>query len=45
MRVFEVTSELDGGKTQMVTQLHYVGWPDHGVPNGDSIDDFSTMLD
>jgi hypothetical protein len=26
-------------------QLHYIGWPDHGVPTGESINDFSTMLD
>lgn len=24
--------------------MHYVGWPDHGVPSGTSIDDFCLML-
>jgi len=28
-----------------VNQLHYVGWPDHGVPTGASMDDFSNLLD
>jgi len=40
-RTFQVT--LDG-KTLVTKQLHYVGWPDHGVPSGASIDDFSLML-
>ena len=25
-------------------QLHYIGWPDHGVPTGDSINDFNLLL-
>jgi len=28
-----------------ITQLHYTGWPDHGVPSENSIEDFSSMLD
>jgi hypothetical protein len=44
IREFEVSSDLDGGKPQKCTQLHYVGWPDHGVPTGSSMNDFSTLL-
>lgn len=25
--------------------MHYIGWPDHGVPTGDSIEDFKLMLE
>ena len=28
-----------------VQQLHYTGWPDHGVPTGASMDSFKMMLD
>lgn len=41
-RTFKV--ELDG-KVMTTKQVHYLGWPDHGVPTGASIDDFTTMLD
>ena len=40
-REFEVTMS---GKKHRVKQLHYVGWPDHGVPTGASIEDFTLML-
>lgn len=26
-------------------QLHYTGWPDHGVPTGASMESFTLMLD
>lgn len=26
-------------------QLHYTGWPDHGVPSGDSMTSFQLMLE
>ena len=29
----------------LVQQLHYTGWPDHGVPSGATMDSFSQMLD
>ena len=34
------------GSSHNVTQIHFTGWPDHGVP-GDkqSIEDFEAMLD
>ena len=28
-----------------MAQLHYTGWPDHGVPSGDSIKSFGQMLE
>lgn len=28
-----------------VRQLHYTGWPDHGVPSGDSMEAFQMLLD
>ncbi len=40
-RYFEVT---EGEKRLVVKQLHYVGWPDHGVPSGKSIEDFENLL-
>lgn len=28
-----------------MTQIHFTGWPDHGIPNTqDSVDDFEKML-
>ena len=41
-RNFEVTAFE--GTIHKVKQLHYVGWPDHGVPTGTSIEDFTLML-
>jgi hypothetical protein len=40
-RIFEVEGD---GKKLRVKQLHYVGWPDHGVPSGASILDFEHTL-
>ena len=28
-------TKQDGSK-QLVTQLHFIGWPDHGIPNDKS---------
>jgi protein tyrosine phosphatase len=32
------------GKSHKVKQIHYTGWPDHGLPTGTSIEDFTLML-
>ena len=41
-RIFEVKDK--SGKSLRVRQLHYVGWPDHGVPSGTSMKDFNLLL-
>jgi protein tyrosine phosphatase len=41
-RVFQIKGP--DGSIFETRQLHYVGWPDHGVPTGASIDDFTLML-
>lgn len=43
-RIFEVT-DLTTGKKVETRQLHYVGWPDHGVPTKDSLEEFKLLLD
>jgi protein tyrosine phosphatase len=35
----------DDGKVQNITQIHFTGWPDHGVPeNASTIEEFELML-
>lgn len=43
-RKFKVT-DLTTGESLNTTQLHYIGWPDHGVPSGDSSQEFKYLLD
>lgn len=38
LRTFKVQSSSNESFT--VKQLHYTGWPDHGVPSGDSQESF-----
>jgi len=40
-RTFKVT---DNGKSHEVIQIHYKGWPDHGVPTNESLSSFEQML-
>ena len=41
-RTMKVTAD---DKEQVVEQVHYTGWPDHGIPETeDSIEAFSTVL-
>ena len=44
-RHFLLTDPFTGHTDTPIQQLHYTGWPDHGVPSGDSMDSFRTMLD
>ena len=45
LRQFKLTDTTLGIKDRIVAQLHYTGWPDHGVPSGDSILSFKQMLE
>ena len=33
------------GSIHKVTQIHFTGWPDHGVPSGGSITSFAHMFE
>lgn len=33
------------GKEQHIEQVHFTGWPDHGVPDGQAEHNFELMLD
>ena len=36
--------QSDPEKVQKVSQIHYKGWPDYGVPSGKSMDDFENLI-
>ena len=40
----ELLATRPDGAEQNVTQIHFVGWPDHGIPDGAAVDDFEVML-
>lgn len=44
-RYFTVNDKVTGVKDLQVKQLHYTGWPDHGVPSGESMTSFQLMLE
>ena len=45
LRKFIVNDDFTKTKDLKVEQLHYPGWPDHGVPSGESMESFRIMLD
>ena len=40
----EIQALKEDGTTHSLTQIHFTGWPDHGVPEGQAIQDFESML-
>lgn len=46
LRKFIVDDEFTGTKQREVRQLHYTGWPDHGVPTGEkNMESFKLLMD
>ena len=45
LRRFKLTDSMLGITDREVAQLHYKGWPDHGVPSGNSMSSFTQMLE
>jgi protein tyrosine phosphatase len=45
IRSFKLTDTDLGITGREIRQLHYDGWPDHGVPSGISIDSFVQMFE
>jgi len=41
LREFAVEGE---GRSFVTKQIHYTGWPDHGIPSGHSMEDFELTL-
>ena len=40
----EMVAQLPNGDLRKVTNIFFKGWPDHGVPDGDAVKDFGSML-
>ena len=40
----EIVALKEDGSMHNLTQIHFTGWPDHGVPEGQAIQDFESML-
>ena len=41
----EISAVRADGVTQNITQIHFIGWPDHGIPETqETVDDFGLML-
>ena len=46
LRKFLVEDPITGIQKREVRQLHYTGWPDHGVPKGEAnLESFKNMMD
>lgn len=41
----ELQATKPDGTAHNITQIHFQGWPDHGVPDGQAVNDFGMMLD
>ena len=40
----ELLAQRADGSVQLVTQIHFTGWPDHGVPADKAVQAFEKML-
>ena len=45
LRKFKVTDTDLGIADREIRQLHYTGWPDHGVPSNESLTSFMQMFE
>lgn len=45
LRKFKLTDPALGIADREIRQLHYTGWPDHGVPTGSSMNSFRQMFE
>ncbi|CDW75541.1 protein tyrosine phosphatase [Stylonychia lemnae] len=42
-RIFYVMDQETGVRKKVV-QMHYLGWPDYGIPSNESLEDFNVLL-
>ena len=44
MNIRILEAKQSDGSVHTLCQVHFIGWPDHGVPTGQRVDDFEQML-